>query len=97
MIAASASATSASAAMLATRRNGVSPFAGYQVTAFTNDEAEAVGLRAKARWLVEDELVNMGVHFTRGEIWKPYTVWRGPSLTPLAQVCSGGAMAALNG
>jgi putative intracellular protease/amidase len=61
-------------AMLATRRNGVSPFAGYQVTAYTNDEEDAVGLAAKARWLVEDELVNMGVHFTRGEVWKPYTV-----------------------
>jgi hypothetical protein len=23
---------------------------------------------------VEDELVNLGVDFTRGEIWKPYTV-----------------------
>ena len=64
----------APAAMLATRRGGVSPFAGYHITAFTNDEEEAVGLRAKARWLLEDELVKIGVHFTRGEIWKPYTV-----------------------
>jgi len=64
----------APAAILATRRNGVSPFAGYRVTAFTNDEEEAVGLRAKAKWLVEDELINLGVTFTRGEIWKPYTV-----------------------
>ena len=64
----------APAAILATRRNGVSPFAGYRVTAFTNDEEEGVGLRAKAKWLVEDELVNLGLTFTRGEIWKPYTV-----------------------
>ncbi|MGY0057191.1 type 1 glutamine amidotransferase domain-containing protein [Streptomyces sp. LZ34] len=64
----------APAAMLATRRKGVSPFAGYRVTAYTNEEEEAVGLAAKARWLLEDELVGMGVHFTRGEIWKPYTV-----------------------
>ena len=64
----------APAAMLATRRKGVSPFAGYQVTGFTNDEEVAIGLAAKARWLLEDELVKMGVHFTRGEIWKPYTV-----------------------
>jgi putative intracellular protease/amidase len=61
-------------AMMATRRNGVSPFAGYRVTAYTNDEEDAVGLRAKARWTAEDELVKMGVDFTRGEIWKPYTV-----------------------
>ncbi|MBV9139909.1 MAG: type 1 glutamine amidotransferase domain-containing protein [Pseudonocardiales bacterium] len=64
----------APAALLATRRKGVSPFAGYQVTAYTNDEEDAVGLAAKARWLLEDELVNMGIHFTRGDIWKPYTV-----------------------
>jgi putative intracellular protease/amidase len=32
-------------AILATRRNGLSPFAGYRVTAFTNDEEDAVGLR----------------------------------------------------
>ena len=61
-------------AMMATRRNGVSPFAGYQVTAYTNDEEDAVGLRAKARWTAEDELVKMGVDFSRGEVWKPYTV-----------------------
>jgi len=61
-------------AMMATRRNGVSPFAGYRVTAYTNDEEDAVGLRARARWTAEDELVKMGVDLTRGEIWKPYTV-----------------------
>ena len=32
------------------------------------------GLRDKAKWLVEDELVKLGLTFTRGEIWKPYTV-----------------------
>jgi len=61
-------------AMMATRRNGVSPFAGYRVSAFTNDEEDAVGLRAKARWTAEDELIKLGVEFTRGEMWKPYTV-----------------------
>ena len=61
-------------ALLATRRDGVSPFAGYRVTAYTNDEEEAVGLASRARWLAEDELVAMGVEFSRGEVWKPYTV-----------------------
>lgn len=61
-------------ALMATRRNGASPFEGYRVTAYTNDEEDAVGLRVKARWTAEDELVKMGVEFTRGEIWKPYTV-----------------------
>ncbi|ORV89287.1 thiamine biosynthesis protein ThiJ [Mycobacterium interjectum] len=61
-------------AMLATRRNGVSPFAGYRVTAFTNDEEDGVGLREKAPWTAEDELVKLGVDFVRGEMWKPFTV-----------------------
>jgi putative intracellular protease/amidase len=61
-------------AILATRRNGVSPFAGYRVTAFTNDEEDGVGLRAKAPWTAEDELVKLGVDFMSGEIWKPFTV-----------------------
>jgi putative intracellular protease/amidase len=61
-------------AMLATRVRGVSPFAGYEVTGFTNDEEEGVGLASKAPWLLENELPKIGVHFTRGEIWKPYTV-----------------------
>ncbi|GAA2728690.1 type 1 glutamine amidotransferase domain-containing protein [Actinocorallia aurantiaca] len=64
----------APAAILATRIRGVSPFAGYRVTAFTNEEENAVGLGPKARWLLEDELVDLGVDFTKGEAWKPYTV-----------------------
>jgi len=64
----------APAAILATRRNGVSPFAGYRVTAFTNDEEDGVGLREKAPWTAEDELVKLGVDFVRGEMWKPFTV-----------------------
>ncbi|WP_055590842.1 type 1 glutamine amidotransferase domain-containing protein [Peterkaempfera griseoplana] len=61
-------------ALLATRVKGVSPFVGYRVTGYTNDEEEAVGLASRARWLLEDELRELGVQFSRGEIWKPYTV-----------------------
>ena len=64
----------APAAMLATRIHGVSPFKGYRVTCFTNDEEEAVGLASRTRWLLEDELQGLGVEFSRGEIWKPYMV-----------------------
>ncbi|MET9250917.1 type 1 glutamine amidotransferase domain-containing protein [Nonomuraea sp. NPDC003709] len=64
----------APAAMLATRIRGVSPFAGYRITAFTNEEENAVGLGPRARWLLEDELIDLGVDFTKGEVWKPYTV-----------------------
>lgn len=64
----------APAAMLATRVRGNSPFEGYHITGFTNDEEKAVDLASKARWLVEDEVIKLGVNFTRGELWKPYTV-----------------------
>ncbi|MBO3751754.1 type 1 glutamine amidotransferase domain-containing protein [Streptosporangiaceae bacterium NEAU-GS5] len=64
----------APASMLATRIHGISPFVGYRVTAFTNEEEHAVGLGPRARWLLEDELVNLGVDFTKGEMWQPYTV-----------------------
>ncbi|MBS2029759.1 MAG: type 1 glutamine amidotransferase domain-containing protein [Deltaproteobacteria bacterium] len=63
------------AAMLATRIHGVSPFKGRHVTGFTNEEEAAVGLAARATWLLETDLVEkVGVKFTRGEIWKPYMV-----------------------
>ncbi|MER6006028.1 type 1 glutamine amidotransferase domain-containing protein [Nonomuraea angiospora] len=64
----------APAAMLATRIRGVSPFAGYRITAFTNEEENAVGLGPRAGWLLEDELIDLGVDFSKGEVWKPYTV-----------------------
>jgi putative intracellular protease/amidase len=64
----------APAALLATRIHGKSPFVGCRVTAFTNEEEEAVGLAQRARWTVESELIEMGVDFTKGEMWKPYTV-----------------------
>ena len=63
------------AAMLATRIHGVSPFKGYQVTCFTNEEEEAVGLAPRCQYLLETELKEkVGVEFSRGEIWKPYMV-----------------------
>jgi putative intracellular protease/amidase len=65
----------APAAMLATRIHGESPFKGYRVTCFTNDEEEGVGLADKTQWLLEDELKEkVGVQFSRGPIWEPYMV-----------------------
>jgi len=61
-------------AIMATRRKGGSPFVGYRVTCYTNSEEDAVGVRGKARWTVEDELIAMGLEFIRGEDRKPYTV-----------------------
>ena len=65
----------APAAMLATRIHGESPFKGYRVTGFTNEEEEAVGLADRTQWLLEDELKEkVGVEYSRGEMWKPYVV-----------------------
>jgi putative intracellular protease/amidase len=63
------------ASMLATRIHGVSPFKGYRVTGFTNDEEEGVGVASRATWLLETDLKEkVGVDFSRGEMWKPYMV-----------------------
>jgi putative intracellular protease/amidase len=63
------------AAMLATRIHGVSPFKGYRVTCFTDEEEEAVGVAPKATWLLETDLkAKVGVEFSRGPIWEPYMV-----------------------
>jgi putative intracellular protease/amidase len=65
----------APAAMLATRIHGESPFKGYQVTCFTNEEEEAVGMASRCQWLLEDELKEkVGIRFSRGPIWEPYVV-----------------------
>ncbi|MEV6423953.1 type 1 glutamine amidotransferase domain-containing protein [Streptomyces sp. NPDC051662] len=65
----------APAAMLATRIHGESPFKGRQVTGFTNEEEEGVGLASRATWLLEDDLKDkVGVDYSRGETWKPYMV-----------------------
>lgn len=65
----------APAALLATRdKAGRSPFAGYRVTAFTDEEENAIGLGPRAKWLVEDELKKLGVQFERGPAWEPYIV-----------------------
>jgi putative intracellular protease/amidase len=65
----------APAAMLATRIHGESPFKGYRVTCFTNEEEDAVGLASRCQWLLEDELKDkVGVQFSRGPIWEPYIV-----------------------
>lgn len=65
----------APAALLATERpDGTSPFSGYRLTGFTNEEESQVGLAAKAKWLLEDRLVALGADYRRGEPWAPYLV-----------------------
>jgi putative intracellular protease/amidase len=63
------------AVLLATRIHGESPFKGYRMTCFTNEEEEAVGLASRCQWLLEDELKDkIGVEFSKAEKWKPYVV-----------------------
>ena len=63
------------ASILATRIHGVSPFKGYKVTCFTNEEEEAVGLAPRATWLLETDLrEKVGVELSKGEKWMPYMV-----------------------
>jgi putative intracellular protease/amidase len=65
----------APAALLATRIHGVSPFKGYRMTCFTNEEEQAVGMAPKCQWLLEDELKEkIGIEFSQGGTWKPYMV-----------------------
>ncbi|MFQ6395946.1 type 1 glutamine amidotransferase domain-containing protein [Nocardia sp. KC 131] len=62
----------APAALLATAAEGTSPFAGYRVTGFTNAEETQAGLADKAKWLLQDRLVDLGVDFRAGEAWAPH-------------------------
>jgi putative intracellular protease/amidase len=63
------------AALLATERSdGASPFTGYRVTGFTRAEEVQTGLAEKAKWLLEDRLVALGLRFFAGEPWAPNMV-----------------------
>ncbi|MGX1669211.1 type 1 glutamine amidotransferase domain-containing protein [Streptomyces sp. NPDC055400] len=65
----------APAAMLAAiKGDGSNAFAGYKVTSFTNAEETQAGFADKAKWLLQDRLVNAGVDFQEGEPWAPKTV-----------------------
>lgn len=65
----------APAALLATRIHGESPFRGYRVTGFANEEEEGVGMASRTQWLLEDELKDkVGVEYSKGPAWEPYMV-----------------------
>ncbi|MEZ0095152.1 type 1 glutamine amidotransferase domain-containing protein [Streptacidiphilus sp. EB129] len=65
----------APAALLAARdEDGSSPFAGYRLTGFTNTEETQAGLADKAKWLLQDRLVELGADFQEGAPWAPYVV-----------------------
>ncbi|MGP4045871.1 type 1 glutamine amidotransferase domain-containing protein [Streptomyces sp. 2A115] len=62
------------ALLAATKGNGDNAFAGYRLTGFTNTEETQAGLADKARWLLQDRLVEIGTDFQEGEPWAPYVV-----------------------
>jgi len=65
----------APAALLATEdASGGSPFARYRLTGFTNAEEVQGGLAARAKWLLQDKLVAMGVLFEESAPWGEHLV-----------------------
>lgn len=65
----------APAALLATRdAQGASPFAGYRLTGFTNAEEKQAGLADKAKWLLQDRLVELGADFQEADPWSEHVV-----------------------
>ncbi|GAA2508227.1 type 1 glutamine amidotransferase domain-containing protein [Streptomyces thermolineatus] len=65
----------APAAMLAAaREEGGSPFAGYRLTGFSNAEEAQAGFADRAKWLLQDRLVELGADYVEGEPWAPNVV-----------------------
>jgi putative intracellular protease/amidase len=63
------------AAMLAARdEDGGNAFSGYRLTGFTNAEETQAGLADKAKWLLQDRLVEIGADFVEGDPWAPHVV-----------------------
>ncbi|MEU0882493.1 type 1 glutamine amidotransferase domain-containing protein [Lentzea sp. NPDC005914] len=61
------------AALLATvDAGGDSPFAGYRLTALSNAEEIQNGLADRAKWLLQDRLVEIGVDYRAGEPYQPH-------------------------
>ncbi|MFH8369341.1 type 1 glutamine amidotransferase domain-containing protein [Streptomyces sp. NPDC018031] len=62
------------ALLAATGADGGNAFAGYRLTGFTNAEEAQAGLADRAKWLLQDRLVELGAHFQEGEPWAPHVV-----------------------
>ncbi|RVU22230.1 type 1 glutamine amidotransferase domain-containing protein [Streptomyces antnestii] len=62
------------AVLAAIKSDGTNAFAGYELTGFTNAEEAQAGLADRAKWLLQDRLVQAGVDFQEGEPWAPKVV-----------------------
>lgn len=60
------------ALLAATGSDGANAFAGYRITAFTNDEERQAGLADNARWLLQDRLTEAGLTVEAGQPWAPH-------------------------
>ncbi|MFD7868814.1 type 1 glutamine amidotransferase domain-containing protein [Streptomyces sp. NPDC057682] len=62
------------ALLAAVRGDGTNAFAGYRLTGFTNAEERQAGFADRAKWLLQDRLVEVGADFQEGEPWAPHVV-----------------------
>jgi putative intracellular protease/amidase len=60
------------ALLAAVGADGGSAFAGYRITAFTNEEERLGGMASKARWLLEDRLTEAGIDVVAREPFAPH-------------------------
>ncbi|MEP7319776.1 MAG: type 1 glutamine amidotransferase domain-containing protein, partial [Panacibacter sp.] len=61
--------------------NGHPLVKGKKVTGFSDTEEEAVGLTKVVPFLLEDELKNLGAHYSKGADWASYTQHDGLLIT----------------
>lgn len=72
----------AAAALLKTKaENGQPLVKGKKLTCFSNTEEEGVGLTKVVPFLLEDELVKLGAHFSKGTDWSTFTQHDGLLIT----------------
>ncbi|MBF6300045.1 type 1 glutamine amidotransferase domain-containing protein [Nocardia amamiensis] len=62
------------ALLAATKDDGANSFAGYTLTGFTNAEETQAGFAGKAKWLLQDRLVQIGADFREADPWTPNVV-----------------------
>ncbi|WP_330231206.1 type 1 glutamine amidotransferase domain-containing protein [Nocardia sp. NBC_00508] len=62
------------ALLTANHDDGSSSFAGYALTGFTNAEETQAGFAGKAKWLLQDRLVQIGADFREADPWTPHVV-----------------------
>ncbi|WP_212998746.1 type 1 glutamine amidotransferase domain-containing protein [Winogradskya consettensis] len=61
------------ALLAAVDETGTNAFAGYRITAFTNEEETQAGNATQAPWLLEDRLTAAGLDVRTAAPWAPHT------------------------